>query len=66
VIYRNPWEGSVSNYVKAISALLGAVSTWGITASADDAITQVELYGLLGAVATVLAVYAFPNKPSHG
>ena len=50
-------------YIKAIIAVLGGVSAWGITAAADNAITQVELYGLLGTLATALGVYAFPNTP---
>jgi len=50
-------------YAKAIAGLLGAISTWGVTAAADDAINAVELFGLLGALATVLVVYAVPNDP---
>lgn len=53
-------------YVKAIIAILGGVSAWGITAAADNSITAVELYGLLGALATALGVYAFPNRESEG
>lgn len=56
----------MSRYIKTIVAVLGGISSWGITAAADDAITQVELYGLLGILATVLGVYAFPNTPPEG
>ena len=56
----------MTRYVKTIVAILGGVSSWGITASADNAITQVELYGLLGVIATALGVYAFPNTPPDG
>lgn len=51
----------MKQYIKAIIAVLGGISAWGITAAADNAITQVELYGLLGTLATALGVYAFPN-----
>lgn len=50
-------------YLKALIAVLGGVSTWGITAAADNAITQVEVFGLLGVLSTALAVFAFPNAP---
>lgn len=53
----------MSKYWKTILAVLGGVSAWGITAAADDSITQVELYGLLGVLATALAVYGVPNSP---
>ena len=56
----------MSRYIKTIASILGGVSTWGITAAADNAITQVELFGLLGVLSTVLAVYAFPNSPPAG
>lgn len=56
----------MSRYVKTICAVLGGISTWGITAAADNAITQVELFGLLGVLSTCLAVYAFPNTPPDG
>jgi len=56
----------MSRYFKAIAALLGAVSTWGITAAADDAISTVEWFGLVGALGTVIAVYAVPNDPPAG
>lgn len=51
----------MKQYVKAIIAVLGGVSAWGITAAADNSITAVEVYGLLGALATALGVWAFPN-----
>lgn len=56
----------MTRYIKTISAVLGGVSTWGITAAADNAITNVELFGLLGVLSTALAVYAFPNTPPEG
>lgn len=49
---------------KAIIAILGGVSSWGMTAAVDDAITQVELFGLLGVIATALGVYFYPNAPA--
>lgn len=56
----------MSRYVKMILAALGAFATWGITAGADEGYTDVELYGLLGAVITAVTVYAFPNRPPAG
>lgn len=56
----------MSKYVKTICAVLGGVSTWGLTAAADNAITLVECFGLLGVLSTCLAVYAFPNKENSG
>lgn len=56
----------MTRYWKTILAVLGGISSWGITAAADDAITQVELYGLLGVLATALAVYGVPNSPPEG
>lgn len=53
----------MTRYAKTIAAILGAISTWGITAGADGGYDQVEMYGLLGAIATVLAVYGVPNNP---
>ena len=55
----------VKPYIKAIIAVLGGVSTWGITAASDNAITPVELFGLLGVLSTSLGVYAFPNTPEE-
>lgn len=51
-----------ARYTKAIVALLGGVSAWGITASTDNAIDLAEWFGLVGVLSTALAVYAFPNK----
>lgn len=48
-------------YAKAIAALFGSVSTWGI-AVAPDGINSAEWFGLLGVIGTVMAVYAIPNK----
>lgn len=53
----------MSAYAKAVAAFLGSVATWGIAAGADGHYDQVELWGLLGVVGTVLATYAIPNKP---
>lgn len=54
----------MSAYAKAIAAFLGSLATWGVSAGADGNYSQVELWGLAGVVATVLATYAIPNKPS--
>lgn len=56
----------MSRYMKTIIAVLGGISAWGMTAAADNAITAVELFGLLGALATALGVYAIPNTPPKG
>lgn len=56
----------MTRYMKTIVAILGAISTWGITAAADEGITSVEWYGLLGALAAALAVYGAPNTPPRG
>ncbi len=54
----------MSRYSKAVAALLGAIATWGITAYADDAISGVEWFGLLGVLATVIATISAPaNTP---
>lgn len=54
----------MNHYMKAIVAVLGGISAWGITAAVDNSISLVELFGLLGALATALGVYAVPNKPA--
>lgn len=51
----------MSKYWKTIIAVLGGVAAWGITAGSDGTYSQVELWGLLGAVATALGVYAKGN-----
>lgn len=56
----------MSRYAKALVALLGALSTWGITAAEDGAYSQVELWGALLAAVTALGVYAWPNRPPDG
>jgi hypothetical protein len=53
----------MSPYIKAISAVIGGISTWGITAAASDGVNAVEWFGLLGVLSTSLAVFAFPNAP---
>lgn len=55
-----------SRYAKAIIAALGALATWGATAGADERYTDVELWSVLGAVATALAVLFVPNTPPTG
>jgi hypothetical protein len=52
--------------MKSIIAVLGGISAWGMTAASDNSITTVELFGLLGALATALGVYAIPNTPPKG
>jgi hypothetical protein len=56
----------VSRYAKSVAALLGAISTWGITAAAEGGVNAVEWFGLLGSVGTVIGVYAIPNTPPGG
>ena len=56
----------MSRYLKTIAAMLGAISTWGITAAAEGGINSVEWFGLLGSLGTVIAVYAVPNTPPAG
>lgn len=56
----------MSRYAKSIAAVIGAIATWGITAASDNSITLVEWFGLLGALATVVAVYSVPNQPPPG
>lgn len=52
----------MSLYAKAITALLGALATWGVTAAEDAVYTQMEWWGLLLALATALTVYSVPNR----
>lgn len=56
----------MSRYVKSISALLGGLATWGYTAAEDGNIALAEWFGVLGVLATALAVYQFPNTPPAG
>lgn len=56
----------MTRYLKALVASLGAVATWGVTAASDGDYSQVELWGLAGAVATVLGTYLVPNDPPAG
>lgn len=56
----------MSRYFKTVAAVLGAISTWGITAAAEGGINSVEWFGLLGSLATVIGVYAVPNTPPSG
>ena len=52
-----------SPYMKAIVAILGSISTWGVTALVDGGVSGVEWFGLVGAVATALGVYGVKNIP---
>lgn len=60
---------TVSRYVKAIAALLGALGTWGLTATATAAdgagaeISNGEWFGLCMVLGTALGVFALPNTP---
>jgi hypothetical protein len=56
----------MSRYLKFVSALLGGVATWGYTATTDHGIDAGEWFGLLGVLATALAVFQFPNTPPAG
>lgn len=47
-------------YMKAVVALCGAVSTWGVTAAVDGHFDGVEWFGLVGAVGAALAVAMSP------
>lgn len=49
-------------YVKFLIALLGGIGAWGVTAAADNGITLVEWFTMLGPISTALAVLAFPNE----
>lgn len=49
----------MSRYIKALAALLGAISTWGVTA-APDGVDSVEWFGLLGVLGTGLLVLGSP------
>lgn len=52
----------MTRYLKAIAALIGGVSAWGLTAASDNAIQMAEWFGLVGVLATALAVLAVPNS----
>lgn len=52
----------MQKYAKAITALIGALATWGITAAEDSTYTQVELWGGLLAIVTALGVFVVPNE----
>lgn len=56
----------MTRYAKTVVALLGALATWGVTASEDGAYSQPELWGALLALATAAGVYALPNRPPAG
>lgn len=48
-------------YAKALTALLGAVGTWGVTAYEDNAVNGAEWFGLLLGLSTALGVYIVKN-----
>lgn len=48
-------------YTKALVAAVGALSTWGVVALEDESVRSVEWFGLLGALATAVGVYAVTN-----
>lgn len=50
-------------YAKSIVALLGALATWGLTASEDGVYTQVEIWGAVLALSTAAGVWLVPNEP---
>lgn len=52
---------NLSKYWKTIIAVLGGTAAWGITAGADNSYSQVELWGLLGAIVTAVGVFAKGN-----
>jgi len=56
----------LARYRKSVAALLGSVATWGLTAGADGTYDQVELWGLLAALAAVFAVWGTPNDVPAG
>jgi hypothetical protein len=52
-------------YLKAVTALVGVVLTWGGTAYVPDGhVSRPEFYALAIALATVLGVFAVPNTPT--
>jgi len=52
---------SIDRYRKSIAALVGALATWGLAAAADGEYTHAEWWGLLAALATVVAVWGSEN-----
>ena len=56
----------MTRYAKSITALLTALGTWGVTAFADDTVSSVELFGLLGVAIATISVFAVPNSPPPG
>ena len=56
----------MQRYSKTIIALLGALATWGITASEDGVYTDQEWWYCLLALATAAGVYLVPNNPPEG
>ena len=59
---------AVLNKAKALVAAIGTVFTLGSAALADNAVSLDEVQGVITAVlavATILGVYAVPNKPTE-
>lgn len=52
---------SLSRYRKSAIAVVGAVATWGATASLDGTYSTPEWWGLAVAVCTALGVYGVRN-----
>ena len=55
----------MTRYSKALTAIVGAVSTWAATYYPDDPDVQKWL-GLALALVTVLGVFSVPNTPPAG
>lgn len=53
----------MTRYSKAIFAAIAALATWGVTAAADGVYDQIELWSLLGVLASAVGVYVLPNTP---
>lgn len=51
---------------KTVAALLTGIATWGGTALADGEISSVEWFGLVGVVASVIAVFGVSNSAPPG
>lgn len=52
----------MSKYRKAVAGVLGAIVTWGLTASVDGEYDQVEMWGLGAALLAGLGVYGAPRN----
>lgn len=56
----------MSRFSKAIVAFLTSLGTWGATSFADNGVSSVEWFALLGVAVATYAVYAVPNTPPPG